>query len=121
MPRTKTEKTAVTKPVKAKKSTSQVNKIENTEPKVRKPRTKKVKAEVKTFTDDGLFFEAKCIVFRIPDDNGGKNILKEFAVPVTLGKNKIGKMTKMANGIWAEITDIITNEQHLTFVINPIQ
>ncbi|OQA44999.1 MAG: hypothetical protein BWY47_02145 [Bacteroidetes bacterium ADurb.Bin302] len=116
MPRISTKKTG-TETVKAKKTTA--TKV-NTEVKVRKPRVKKVKADAKTFTDDGMFFEAKCIVFRIPNDNGGTNILKEFAGPVTIGKNKIGKMTKMADGNWAEITDIITNEQHLTFVINPI-
>lgn len=116
MPRTKTEKTTVTKPVNAKKTTT----IKTTETKVRKPRTKKVKPDTKTFIDDGMFFEAKCLVFRILNDNGGKNILKEFSGPITIGKNKIGKMTKMADGNWAEITDIITDEQHLTFVINPV-
>lgn len=119
MPRVKSEKTAETKTSRARKPKT-VNTIKNSEPKVRKPRTKKVKPEVKTFTDDGMFFEAKCLVFRILDDNGEKNILKEFANPVTIGKNKIGKMTKMADGNWAEIMDIITTEQHLTFVVNPI-
>lgn len=119
MPRVKTEKKTETKTVKVRKPKT-VNTIANTEPKVRKPRTRKPKADVKTFTDDGMFFEAKCLVFRIMDDNGEKNILKEFANPVTIGKNKIGKMTKMADGNWAEIMDIITTEQHLTFVVNPI-
>ena len=87
----------------------------------RSTRIRRSKSDIqKSYSDNGLFFEAPYIVFRMMNDTGSKDIIRNFICPVSIGKDKIGKMTKLPDGSKVKIVDIITNENDLVFVVDPV-
>jgi len=87
----------------------------------RSTRIRRTKSDIqKSYIDNGQFFEAPYIVFRMMNDTDSKDIVRKFICPVRIGKDKIGKMTKLSDGSKVKIVDIITNENDLVFVVDPI-
>jgi hypothetical protein len=75
-----------------------------------------------SFVDTGTSYIAKKIIFRIVKDDGKtEDIVKEYSVPIEFHKNVINKLTKSHNGKdWMIITDVVTDEKDLVFVLHPI-
>jgi hypothetical protein len=75
-----------------------------------------------SFVDTGTSYIAKKIIFRIVKDDGKtEDIVKEYSAPIEFYKNVINKLTKSPNGKdWMIITDVVTDEKDLVFVLHPI-
>ena len=72
-----------------------------------------------SFLDTGKSYIAKKVIFRIiKDGDKTEDIVKEYSVPIAFYKNVVNKFIKSYNGI---ITDVVTDEKDLVFVIQPIQ
>lgn len=87
--------------------------------KVVKPKVKKKSSLRQSFTlaDTGFHWETDRIVLRILDD---KDYIRKFAGKIFINKGKIGAKTEYEKNKWATITDVITDEKNLVFVMEPI-
>jgi len=83
----------------------------------KRSRNKSKKVVKKNYIDDGNSFEVSKIIYRF---ESGDEIVKEFTVQVTVGKNKIGKKTKLEDGRWVEIVNINLDEADLIFEVKEI-
>ena len=120
MPRVKSAKNTSVKETKTKETKSV--KVDKKSTKVEKPKVKKTKKIVKSFTDEGLWWETSKIILRLKDED------KFIDYPITfmsgasihVNKGKIGKKTKYAENKWGKITDIKEDEKDLIFILEPI-
>lgn len=87
--------------------------------KVVKPKVKRASKLRQSFTlaDTGFHWETDRIVLRILDD---KDYMRKFAGKIFINKGKIGAKTEYEKDKWATITDVITDEKNLVFVMEPI-
>jgi uncharacterized membrane protein YheB (UPF0754 family) len=102
-----------------KKNKKVVSEVENDD--ILKPKKQRKRKLKQSFVDTGTSYIAKKIIFRIVKDDGKtEDIVKEYPVPVEFNKNKVNKLTKAHNGKdWMIITDVVTDEKDLVFVLQP--
>ena len=123
MPRVKSAKNTSVKETKTKetkvKKTKSI-KVDKKSTKVEKPKVKKTKKIVKSFTDEGIFWEASKIILRLIDEDKFIDYTRTFGTSIYVNKNKIGKKTKYVENKWGKITDIKEDENDLIFILEPI-
>lgn len=125
MPRVKSAKNTSVKETKTKetkvKKTKSI-KVDKKSTKVEKPKVKKTKKIVKSFTDEGIFWETSKIILRLIDEDKFIDYTRTFmsGVSIYVNKDKIGKKTKYAENKWGKITDIKEDEKDLIFILEPI-
>ncbi len=79
---------------------------------------KKIKKIKQTFIEDDAGYVTNVVTFRfLKTDDTFEDFIKKYDCDITFGKNKIGKKTKFDNKLY-KITDVITNEKNLTFVLD---